>query len=199
MDFGSSSDEASDGGSNDSDGDDFTADRSYRGSRLGRQAARHATRSQTEATATTDVDRPHKSSNGDSGGLDEGDTQKTLRRSGRTGNSMTQSQASFASSMRVSQLPSQTQDESRVEDEISSGTASLALADNNPVEPERVAAFRAALGQLLNTDLFEDDSAPLAEVISAVNRRLTSREGGVFGREEAIKALKELEKMNHIM
>lgn len=194
VDFASSSDDASDDSGDSGDGGNVT-DRLYHGSRVRLQATRHVTRSQTQVTASPDVSSVQWAL----GGSDGDDTQQTLRRSDRRGHSMPRSQMSFVSSIRTSQLPSQTQDEFQFEDEISTGTASLALNDSSPVEPARVAAFKAALGQLLNSDLFEDDSAPLTEVITAVNRRLSGREGGEFERDEAVKAIKELDKMNHIM
>jgi len=111
-----------------------------------------------------------------------------------------QSQTSFASSLPASQLPLETQDESQAEEEIVSGAGGLSIHDDGtPIDPGRVAVFRTALGQLLSTDLFQDDSASLAAVTAAVNGKIHARDGGAFGREEAVKALKELEKLNHIM
>ncbi|KAM3436203.1 hypothetical protein NHJ13734_005192 [Beauveria thailandica] len=121
----------------------------------------------------------------------------TTRRSGRTtrsNNAASESQTSFGSSMPASQLPSQTQEDQ----DLTSGAASLAI-DDSPIAAPRLAAFRTALGQLLNTPLFEDDSAGLEAVIGAVNQKIGSRSGGSFDREEAVKALKKLEEANHIM
>ncbi|KAM3498195.1 hypothetical protein MY10362_008473 [Beauveria mimosiformis] len=121
----------------------------------------------------------------------------TTRRSGRTtrsNNAASESQTSFGSSMPASQLPSQTQEDQ----DLASGAASLAI-DDSPIAAPRLAAFRTALGQLLNTPLFEDDSAGLEAVIGAVNQKIGSRSGGSFDREEAVKALKKLEEANHIM
>lgn len=106
-------------------------------------------------------------------------------------------QGSFASSLPASQILSQTQRE--VEDEgLASAAGNLEIEDT-ALTPERLATFRTNLGQLLNTDVFEDDSAPLAAVINAVNDRIGGREGGAFSRPEAIQALKKLEEANHIM
>ncbi|OAA39886.1 DNA replication licensing factor mcm3 [Beauveria brongniartii RCEF 3172] len=121
----------------------------------------------------------------------------TTRRSGRTtrsSNAASESQTSFGSSMPASQLPSQTQEDQ----DLASGAASLAI-DDSPIAAPRLAAFRTALGQLLNTPLFEDDSAGLEAVIGAVNQKIGNRSGGSFDREEAVKALKKLEEANHIM
>ncbi|KAG5984027.1 hypothetical protein E4U55_006323 [Claviceps digitariae] len=113
--------------------------------------------------------------------------------------SVAQSQTSFASSIPASQFPSQTQDEDSTEQELATEAAALALDDNKPIEPQRLALFRTALGQLLNTSIFEDDAATLNSVISAVNKRISSSDGGAFDRLEAVKALKRLEEANQIM
>ncbi|KAI1356586.1 MCM2/3/5 family-domain-containing protein [Xylaria sp. FL0043] len=128
----------------------------------------------------------------------------TPRRTGRTtrsgaaassSNGPSTSQISFASSIPASQL--ETQEEDTQEDtELASSAANLNL--DAPITSERLAVFRGALGQLLNTDLFEDDSANVDDVIEAVNERL-GRRGAAFSREEAIKALKRMDNANQIM
>ncbi|KAK7416150.1 MCM DNA helicase complex subunit [Neonectria magnoliae] len=132
---------------------------------------------------------------------DEGEeeaVEPTPRRSGRVGQRSSQSQTSFASSIPVSQLPLQTQGESQEEDELASGAAGLAI-DDSPIAMERLSIFRTALGQLLNTNLFEDDSAALDAVVKAVNGKVGNRDGGAFDKEEATKALKKMEEANQIM
>jgi DNA replication licensing factor MCM3 len=144
----------------------------------------------------------------------------TPRRSTRTtraaaGPSTSSSQPSFASSLPASQLRSQADD-----DTLASGTANLTVSDNNkddddaegdedneeeeeeedePISEARLEVFRRALGQLLNTDLFEDDSAGVAELIEAVNRKVGGGASQKFGREEAVKALREMDGRNQIM
>ncbi|KAJ6444209.1 DNA replication licensing factor mcm3 [Purpureocillium lavendulum] len=195
-DFASSSEDSSDNeGNDDDDNDDTTA--LSRGHRSSRRLAQHATRSQTVASASVDIDEAAGTTPSSPSGAS---TPRAPRRSGRSRNGISQSQTTFASSLPASQLPLETQDESQVEEDIISGAGGLTIDDNgDPVNPQRVATFRTALGQLLNTDLFEDDSASLAAVIAAVNGKVPSHEGGAFGRVEAVKALKELERMNHIM
>lgn len=155
----------------------------------------------------------------------------TPRRSGRSGTNGTtsQSQVSFASSVPASQLQSssssQTQrtaqrasssrtraaperesseendeDADADGDELATDAAGLSLREPQ-VTPARLAVFRTALGQLLNTDLFEDDSAELPAVIEAVNSRVsrTAGAGGAFSRDEAVAALRKLDEMNKIM
>ncbi|KAG6260880.1 hypothetical protein E4U48_008058 [Claviceps purpurea] len=122
-----------------------------------------------------------------------------LRHNARSASSISRSQTSFASSIPASQLPVQTQDENQIGQDLATEAAALALDDTAHIEPQRLALFRTALGQLLHTNLFEDDAATLDSVISAVNRRISSGDGGLFDRQEAIKALKRLEDANHIM
>ncbi|KAF6792978.1 MCM2/3/5 family protein [Colletotrichum sojae] len=128
----------------------------------------------------------------------------TPRRSRRQGGATSSgvashTQTSFASSLPASQLPSQSQeDEDDDEDQLASGAAGLAIADE-PISGSRLTAFRAALGQLLNTALFEDDSAGVDAVIAAVNGKLRASNGGPFDKQEAVKALKKMDEANQIM
>jgi DNA replication licensing factor MCM3 len=135
----------------------------------------------------------------------------TPRRSTRS------SQPSFASSLPSSQLRSQSQSQSQRTDDdaLASGAANLSVADKDnvddeeeeeededeeeetPISEQRLDVFRRALGQLLNTPLFEDDSANVDELIEAVNRKVGR--GGGFEKGEAIKALKEMDGRNQIM
>ncbi|KAG7144501.1 hypothetical protein HYQ46_006755 [Verticillium longisporum] len=84
------------------------------------------------------------------------------------------------------------------EDELATGAATLAIADE-PITDERFNTFRTTLGQLLNSALFEDDSAGLDAIIHAVNAKLHSRSGGAFDKEEAVKALRKMDDLNQIM
>ncbi|PTB72954.1 MCM-domain-containing protein [Trichoderma longibrachiatum ATCC 18648] len=121
----------------------------------------------------------------------------TLDSSSHPSHDMVDMQSSFASTLPASQVLSQTPGE--VEDEGLASAASNLEIEDAAITPERLAAFRTNLGQLLNTSVFEDDSAPLDAVVRAVNERIGGREGGAFSRPEAIQALKKLEEANHIM
>lgn len=121
----------------------------------------------------------------------------TLDSSSHPSHDMVDTQSSFASTLPASQVLSQTPGE--VEDEGLASAASNLEIEDAAITPERLAAFRTNLGQLLNTSVFEDDSAPLDAVVQAVNERIGGREGGAFSRPEAIQALKKLEEANHIM
>ncbi|KFH41417.1 DNA replication licensing factor-like protein [Hapsidospora chrysogenum ATCC 11550] len=196
--FASSSEESSDESDGDDDGDDGS--RAYRGSRATgstSRSTRAGTRSQGGPASSrgTNVASHPAAADGDEeqeGAGGELPSSTTPRRSTRTANTA-ESQTSFASSIPASQLPSQTQ-----EDELASSTAELAI-DSTPIGHQRLATFRTALGQLMNTDLFEDDSAHLDSVLDAVNGRVGNSNGGHFTRQEAVKALKKLEEANHIM
>ncbi|PTB64037.1 MCM-domain-containing protein [Trichoderma citrinoviride] len=120
-------------------------------------------------------------------------TSRMQTRSSRTNGT----NGSFASTLPASQVLSQTPGEG--EDDGLAGAASNLEIEETVLTPERLSAFRTNLGQLLNTSVFEDDSAPLDAVIQAVNERIGGREGGAFSRPEAIQALKKLEEANHIM
>ncbi|KAK4099640.1 MCM-domain-containing protein [Parathielavia hyrcaniae] len=141
-------------------------------------------------------------------------TPRRSARSTRSTAAASSSQPSFASSLPASQLRTQssrtqTQTQTQRDDEaLASNAANLTVADDadgdedddeeQPISDQRLDVFRRALGQLLNTPLFEDDSADVAELIEAVNSKIG---GGreKFGREEAIKALKEMDARNQIM
>jgi DNA replication licensing factor MCM3 len=119
------------------------------------------------------------------------------RPNGTGGGAPTQSQTSFASSLPASQLPSQSQSQSQEEDtELASGAAALNIAG---ITPARLTLFRTSLGQLLNTPLFDDDSAEVDNIITAVNRSVGGSGGGAFDRTEAVAALKKMDEANNIM
>lgn len=137
---------------------------------------------------------------------EEEDTQTsapTTRRSGRnagasSSNPPQTSQLSFASSIPASQLETQEDDEDEGDEEdedLASGAAALNI--NTDITPQRLSTFRTTLGQLLNTDLFDDDSATVNDVVSAVNKRLGGSQS--FTREEAVKALRKMDEANQVM
>ncbi|KAI1393970.1 MCM-domain-containing protein [Hypoxylon trugodes] len=199
--------EEEDGDSDDDDED--RGDSSYRGSTArGRTAP--STRTTARGQPSTNGSRRANGTNGrtpaspaaENDEEDEDLYNATPRRSNRTGgasssNAPATSQISFASSVPASQLETQEEEEETQEDTaLASGAASLSI--DTPITPERLAAFRTALGQLLNTSLFEDDAADVGDVIEAVNRRMEGR-GAAFSHEEAVKALKKMDDANQIM
>ncbi|KJZ78125.1 DNA replication licensing factor mcm3 [Hirsutella minnesotensis 3608] len=191
----SSSEESSDDG----DESDKEADGAYHGNRPTKGGSSRTTRSHNGVSAatrtTTESQLVASEPAVDAPGSVGPSTASTPRRSRRNGQ---ESQTSYASSMPASQLPTQSQEGSTAEQDLRRGTENLAIEENT-IDSRRVTVFRTALGQLLNTDLFEDDCASLEAVMAAVNRKITERDGGPFDRAEARGALEALEKVNHIM
>ncbi|KAG7129713.1 DNA replication licensing factor mcm3 like protein [Verticillium longisporum] len=152
------------------------------------------------ADADADVDDGARGSTSDAQGAERDQDQdlNRLRQSaGASHSRATRTQTSYASSVPESQLLSTSQHEPE-EDELATGAATLAIADE-PITDERFNTFRTTLGQLLNSALFEDDSAGLDAIIHAVNAKLHSRSGGAFDKEEAVKALRKMDDLNQIM
>lgn len=219
-----STDEDTDNSSDDDDDDDNVGSRgasartsrSARASaaRAGRAARRNGT-SGTNGTAngTNGINGTHHSD--EENEEESGDIHNaTPRRSNRTAggpssgaNTNGQSQLSFASSVPASQLESQSAGESQRQDDaqLANGAAGLSLdaddddAADTPISEARLAAFRSALGPLMNTDLFEEDAAEVDQIIERVNGSLGRRSGGAFTKEEAVKALEKMDRSNEIM
>lgn len=163
------------------------------------QPSASSRRANAAALARSTADTPEREPEPDN---DEDIYDATPRRTGRTtrsgaassSNAPTTSQISFASSVPASQL--ETQEDTQEDTDLAAGTASLNI--DTPITPERLTTFRTTLGQLMNTPLFDDESANVDDVIAAVNGRLGPR-GATFSREEAIKALKKMDNANQIM
>jgi DNA replication licensing factor MCM3 len=197
----------SDSSSEESSDDDNDEDSSYRGTAARNSAARStrvSSRSQTNGrgTATNGTAAANGPSSPapaeeDEDGIYEATPRRNRAAAGRSSaTAPPQSRAtSFASSMPSSQL--QSQNESQEDADLASGAAGLDL--DVPISNERLATFRTSLGQLLNTDLFDDDSADVDAVITAVNGRVGRGSGGAFSRNEAVKALKKMDTANQIM
>lgn len=117
---------------------------------------------------------------------------RTQRQTNGTSQSQSQSQSqmSVASSLPASQLLTSQGDESQQ----TNGTNGNAEA----IAPARLRVFRTALGQLLNTNLFQNEAADLDPLVGAVNARLGSGEEA-FEEGEARKALVEMGERNEIM
>lgn len=213
---------SSDEDSSSDDDDDNTASRgasaAARASRSARASARAGRAARrTGANGTNGTNGTHRSPDDDEEEDEEEGEQTqdassgtTPRRSTRTtnGRSSGPSQLSFASSVPASQLESQSQEDGEDGDgdaQLASGAAGLSLqeeevaASQAPISEQRLAAFRAALGPLMSTDLFEDDAAELDDLIARVNGRLGARSGAAFAREEAVAALKAMDRLNLLM
>ena len=116
---------------------------------------------------------------------------RTQRQTNGTSQSQPQSQSqmSVASSLPASQLLTSQGDDSQQQ---TNGTDAASIA------PARLRVFRAALGQLLNTSLFQNEAADLAPLIGAVNARLGHGEEA-FEEGEAKMALEEMGERNEVM
>jgi DNA replication licensing factor MCM3 len=197
-----SSDEDDDGdGEDDEDAGDNAGDRTYHGSTT-RVASSATARSQRSSAAVPRGQRNGTARRGRPNGT--ASTADAEQDDGQDGsNGPPQSQFSFASSVPGSQLPLSSvggADTSSQEDgDLADGAADLSIASNTPISPQRLGIFRTALGQLLNTNLFEDDAASVDAVIIAVNSRIGSSSGGAFDKQEAHKALTKMDEANQIM
>ncbi|KAK4662994.1 MCM DNA helicase complex subunit [Podospora pseudopauciseta] len=175
--------------SDDSDGDEAAAaarSRSARASQRANGSARRVNgRNQRSTPPEVEVEAAEE------GEEEEEDVYNATPR--RTGRSTRSSQPSFASSIPASQLETQEEDE-----DMASRAAGLTVEEEEQegISEQRLELFRRTLGQLLGTDLFEDDSARVDELIGAVNEKA---EGPKFGKAEAILALKEMDSRNQIM
>ena len=103
-----------------------------------------------------------------------------------------QSQMSLASSAPASQLLT-SQDDDPLDKEDASSEEEEAL------DPERLKTFRTALGQLVNTSVFDNESSELKPLVQAVNDRLGRTGAASFDADEAVKALKAMGERNEIM
>lgn len=206
VEFASDSEESID--EDDSDADDSRSDRvateqATSNSRSTRSTARSGAGTQDANSTSQSKGAPGSGRAATPSTQDDVDDQlynATPRRTRSSGaplsTAASRSQASFASSIPSSQL--QTQGDSQDDNnELVSETAGLNL--DSPITTQRLATFRSALGQLLNTPLFEDDSATVDDLVSAVNRKVGSSGGGSFSKEEAIKALKKMDEAAQIM
>ncbi|KAM3084865.1 MCM DNA helicase complex subunit [Clarireedia jacksonii] len=193
---------------NESSEDDSDDDSPAPTTRAGSSRSRTAGTARTRASAQTRRGNLNgtASSSRANGTLDEEDDLYGVspRRSNGSSSAQpapTQSQTSFASSLPASQLPTQSQSQSQEDQDLASETANLTVNSTDAevtITPERLAVFRTALGQLMQTALFEDDSANVNAIVEAVNRKLGGA-AGVFGRAEAVAALKKMDEHNDVM
>ncbi|KAM0252382.1 hypothetical protein ACHAQJ_007714 [Trichoderma viride] len=184
--------------SSDESGEDDSDDAGDEQSQHTSQPSGGSSRATRMQTRTSRLNRTNGSTSQNSSSLTQApEAATTPGNNSHLSHDLADTQLSFASTLPASQVLSQTQRE--VEDENLASAASNLEIEDATLAPERLSTFRTNLGQLLNTSIFEDDSAPLAAVIKAINDRIGSREGGAFSRPEAILALKKLEEANHIM
>jgi DNA replication licensing factor MCM3 len=102
------------------------------------------------------------------------------------------SQVSFGSSQPASQALPATQTDSQ-------NTGAADEEDEEDITPARLATFTKAMGEIINTSLFSDDSADYERVVDAVNSKIGKTRGGPYDEDEARAALKAMEEKNQIM
>lgn len=180
---------------------------------------RRTTRNATHAARTRSMGVGNDGSHPNGGAEDDDDDDDELYtaspRTSRTQSSrvngratQSESQMSVASSQPASQLiTSQTDGEGESQQsngvEASSsgvhGAAAAAAPSAMTVSIPRLRLFRTALGQLLNTPLFQNDAADVEPLVEAVNAKVTSMREERFVRAEAEAALMEMNERNEIM
>ena len=200
-----SSDDQNESGSDDSDGDDGP----FRGARSNAASAtKPQTRSQrlTRTSGTTNG-RANGTTNGRTNGpaaaANEDESEEDVqpsssRRSRQTGAESQLSRMSIASSIPSSQLPStQADSQSQAHRETQ-----LPQTEDPPVpsiSQPRLASFRATLGPLTQTTLFQNDMVTVTDLSAAVNHRISESHGREFSQEEVTAALKTMNDANQIM
>lgn len=174
-----SADEESSGGENDNAGDDEPA-----------ASSPPRARNRNGTTPRTPSGRTRRTANGSQadGDNDDDDSFYTATpTTKRTTQQSSSSQMSLASSRPASQLlTSQTDETSQT-----TGRASQAIS------AARLKTFRTALGQLLNSPLFQNDAADFEPLVDAVNARISREER--FNLEDSRRVLLEMQAKNELM
>ena len=135
--------------------------------------------------------------NGDTGGDVNSDEENedtytaSPRTTRRTTQTQSQSQMSIASSAPASQLLTSQGDDSQATNGDSQ--------DSQSISADRLRVFRTALGQLVSTSVFQNESADVEPLVKAVNERLGRTGDAEFGLAEAGKALEGMQERNEIM
>ena len=132
--------------------------------------------------------------NGDNGNdvQSDPDNEDMYTASPRTNGHATQSQMSVASSAPASQLLTSQGDDSQA-------TTNGDSQQQQPISASRLRVFRSALGQLLNTSVFQNETADIEPLVRAVNERLGRTGDVAFGLVEAGKVLEGMQERNEIM
>ncbi|KIW94924.1 uncharacterized protein Z519_04903 [Cladophialophora bantiana CBS 173.52] len=196
-------------GESDSDDNDSDDDTPYRGTRSnGARGTKPQTRSQrsTRTNTTTNGTANGRANGNVNAGSDdsaESDVPAGSSRGQRqTGTESQMSRMSIASSIPSSQLPS-TQADSQSQGPKTTPSVSQQQSsplDSGPtISQSRLASFRAALGPLTQTSLFQNDMARVADVSAAINHRVSEARGAEFSQEEITAALRSMNEANQIM
>ena len=203
----------------DSDGSDDSDDTPATATRSGRSSRRPAARGTQRSTPTTNRRTPVRASQrqtvveeDDDEGTEETEEETqnttTTRRSARTGTESQLSRMSIASSLPSSQLPPTQQSSSAANQSSSLPQAPVDSSDEDEaiatpaITDTRLRIFRSALGQLMSTSLFHNDSASVDDLLPAINARVEEEHGDdeeEFEKDEIIAGLRKLAEKNAVM
>ena len=106
----------------------------------------------------------------------------------------TQSQMSVASSAPASQLLTSQGDDSQ-----DTNGATFTSQSQDAIRPDRARVFRTALGQLVNSSVFQNEAADVEPLVQAVNDRIGRLREEPFEMGEATLALEQMSERNEIM
>ncbi|EXJ76923.1 minichromosome maintenance protein 3 [Capronia epimyces CBS 606.96] len=200
--------DANDGSSSDDDssseGSSSDDDTPYRGTRSSAttgsgRGSKPQTRSQRSARAngSTNGRGPARTNGRADAQQDNSDDSDAHDPQPQTGAESQMSRMSIASSLPSSQLPStQTDSQSQAQ---RAATPEEEEDDAPTISQPRLASFRAVLGSLAQTSLFENDMATVADVAAAVNHRMSERDEAEFSDLEITAALRSMAEANKIM
>ena len=195
----SHADDMSTDSSSSDDDDDENEDQNEATRRRNGTTPRRTTRTngtaRTRATTTMNADN-----NGSDSDNDDDMYTASPRRSNGNRTTQSQSQMDFASASPASHHHPTQNDDSQ-DTTANRDSQSRSQQQQQPIAPARLLLFRTALGQLVNTPLFQNESADLEPLVRAVNERLARRgdAAAAFGLAEAGKALEGMQERNEIM
>lgn len=202
---GAMSTDSSSDDDNDDDEDEDQGEAPRRNSTTPRRTTTRTNGTPRTRGAATNGNSNNGNGNGNDDDDDDDDNEDLYTASPRNTNSTkahtTQSQMSIASSAPASQLLTSQGDHDDDEDSQPQPptTTTASSQRQQPIAPNRLLVFRTALGQLVNTSLFQNDSAELEPLVRAVNGRLGRTGDAEFGLEEAERALEGMQERNEIM
>ena len=193
----SHADDMSTDSSSSDDDDDGDEDRNEATRRRNGTTPRRTTRTNgTARTRGTTINGNNDDSDSDNDDLYTASPRRTNGNRTTQSQSQSQSQMSIASSAPASQLLTSQNDDDNSQNTTANGDSQ----QQQPIAPARLLLFRTALGQLINTPLFQNESADLEPLVGAVNERLARRgDAEGFGLAEAGKALEGMQDRNEIM
>ena len=169
-----------------SDDDSDDGEDNFRNGSTSRRQTPRRTGTRTRTGAVNGTNGIHKDDA--EGSSDNEDLYTVSPRRAQQSNPTQSSRMSVASSQPASQL---------VHTQTQSEDSQNAAQAPPQIVPARLNVFRRALGQLLNTSLFQNEAADVEALIDAVNGRVGREER--FGRDEAGAALSEMNERNEVM